>query len=104
MTIHKLAGTVIFALAILPLTVTLLLAADSIISKVPDAPGSSCYLTFPAIKESTLYWPRPVLKDPASGDIISYYGDCNHDPLGQQEILRQRNQYQHMLRRLPEGE
>jgi hypothetical protein len=104
MMLRKWAGTVIFALAILPLTVTLLLAADSIISKVPDASGSSCYLTFPAIKESTLYWPRPVLKDPASGDIISYYGDCNHDPLGQQEILRQRNQYQHMLRRLPEGE
>ena len=103
MMIRKLAGSVI-ALAILLSSVTLLLAADGIISKVPDGSGSSCSLTFPAIKESTLYWPRPVLKDPASGDIISYYGDCNHDPLGQQEILRQRNQYRQMQRRLPEGE
>ena len=102
--IRKLAGCVIFALGILSLPITLLLAADGIISKVPDASGSSCSLTFPAIKESTLYWPRPVLKDPASGDIISHYGDCNHDPLGQQEILRQRNQYRQMQRRLPEGE
>jgi hypothetical protein len=104
MMIWKLAGSVLFALGILALPVTRLLAADDIISKVPDASGSSCYLTFPAIKESTLYWPRPVLKDPASGDIISYYGDCNHDPLGPQEIRRQRIQYQNAQRRLPEGE
>lgn len=104
MTIRKLAGSVIFALGILPLAATVLSAADDIISKVPEVSGSSCYLRFPAIKESTLYWPHPVLKDPASGDIISYYGDCNHDPLGQQEILRQRIQYQQMQRRLPEGE
>ena len=104
MMIRKWAGTVIFALAILSLPVTLLWAADDIITKVPDGSGSSCYLMFPAIKEYTLYWPRQVVKDPASGDIISYYGDCNHDPLGPQEIQRQRIQYQHMLRRLPEGE
>lgn len=104
MIIQKLAGSVIFALGILPLAATLLCAAEGIISRVPEGSGSSCYLQFPAIKESTLYWPRPVLKDPASSDIISYYGDCNHDPLGQQEILRQRIQYQQMQRRLPEGE
>jgi hypothetical protein len=104
MMVRKLAGSVISALAILSSSVTLLLAADGIISKVPDGSGSSCSLTFPAIKESTLYWPRPVLKDPASGDIVSYYGDCNHDPLGPQEIRRQRIQYQNAQRRLPEGE
>ena len=104
MMIRKRVGSVIFALGILPLCVTHLLAADGVISKVPDASGSSCQLTFPAIKESTLYWRRPVLKDPASGDIISYYGDCHHDPLGPQEIQRQRIQYQHIQRRLPEGE
>ena len=104
MTIRELAGSVIFALGILQLAVTVLWAADDIISKVPDGSGSSCYLRFPAIKESTLYWARPVLKDPASGDVVSYYGDCNHDPLGPQEIQRQRIQYQQMLRRLPEGE
>ena len=102
MMIGKLAGSVIFALG--SLSVTLLSAADRIISKVPDTSVNSCSLTFPAIKESTLYWPRPVLKDPSSGDIISYYGECNHDPLGQQEIIRQRDQYRQMQRRLPEGE
>jgi hypothetical protein len=104
MIIRKLGASLIFSLGILPLAATLLCAAEGIISKVPEGSGSSCYLQFPAIKESTLYWPRPVLKDPASGDIISYYGDCNHDPLSPQEIRRQRIQYQQMQRRLPEGE
>jgi hypothetical protein len=34
--------------------------------------GSYCHLTFPAIREETLSWDRPVLKDPSSGDIIDF--------------------------------
>jgi hypothetical protein len=72
---------------------TLLWAADGIITKVPGSSGTFCYLRFPAIREETLYWDRPVLKDPSDGDIISFYGPCDHDPLGRDEILRQRANY-----------
>lgn len=79
-------------------------AAEGIISKVQNADGSYCFLKFPAIKEETLFWVRPVLKDPISGDIISYSGSCDHDPLGREEILRQRYLLEERRRRVPEGE
>jgi hypothetical protein len=37
-------------------------------------------------------WDRPVLKDPGTGDILDFYGPCNHDPLGRDEIESQRLQ------------
>jgi hypothetical protein len=90
--------------AILLLNNSLLWAAESVISKVPDSTGKFCHLKFPAIKEETLYWDRPVLKDPSQGDIIDFYGSCNHDPLGKEEIQRQRDDYVRRQRRLPESE
>ena len=53
---------------------------EGIISKVPDASGTFCNLKFPAIKEETLSSNRPVLKDPSEGDIVDFYGPCDHDP------------------------
>jgi hypothetical protein len=74
-------------------------AAEKIISKVPDAAGIYCHLKFPAISDSTLFSDRPVLKDPSEGDIRDFYGPCDHDPLGKEEILRQRADYQRERRR-----
>jgi hypothetical protein len=65
-------------------------AAESIISKVADPSGSACNLKFPAIREETLYWDRPVLKDPNDGDIIDFYGPCNYEPLGKESVARQK--------------
>jgi hypothetical protein len=67
-------------------------AAPGVISNQVLTPGSYCHLTFPAIEEETLSWDRPVLKDPSEGDIIDYYGSCDHDPLGQDEITKQKRQ------------
>ena len=69
---------------------SLLWAADGIIAKVPDSSGTFCHLKFPAIKEETLYWDRPVLKDVSDGDIVDFYGPCNYDPLGKDEIRTQK--------------
>ena len=82
----------------------LLWAGEGVISKVPNPTGEFCHLKFPAIKEETLYWHRPVLKDPSQGDIIDFYGPCNHDPLGKEEIRRQRDDFERRQRRLPESE
>jgi hypothetical protein len=70
-------------------------AAPSIISKDALTDGSYCHMKFPAIVESTLSSPHPLLKDASSGDIIDFYGPCNHDPLGGDEIHSQLIQLQH---------
>jgi len=65
-------------------------AADGVISRVPTAGTNYCGLRFPAIREDTLFSSRPQLKDPNDGDIIDFYGPCDYDPLGIEEIRRQR--------------
>jgi hypothetical protein len=47
-------------------------AAPGVISNQVITEGSYCHLTSPAIREETLSWDRPVLKDPSSGDIIDF--------------------------------
>jgi hypothetical protein len=74
-------------------------AAEGIISKVPDPAGTYCHLKFPAISEETLFSDRPVLKSPSDGDIRDFYGPCDYDPLGKEEIRRQRADYQRERRR-----
>jgi hypothetical protein len=66
-------------------------AAEGVISNATLSAGTYCHLRFPAIREDTLSWDRPVLKDPSEGDIIDFYGPCNHDPLGRDEIRSQRD-------------
>jgi hypothetical protein len=56
--------------------------------------GTYCHLKFPAITESTLFTDRPQLEDPGSANSVDYYGVCDHDPLGSDEIQSQRLQWQ----------
>lgn len=69
--------------------------AVGVISKDVATEGSYCHIKFPAIEERTLGSNRPVLKDPSEGDIIDFYGPCDHDPLGKDEIHAQLLQLQH---------
>jgi hypothetical protein len=71
-------------------TSTAFTAAPGVISNQVITEGSYCHLTFPAIREETLSWDRPVLKDPSLGDIIDFYGPCDTDPLGEGQIHQQR--------------
>lgn len=57
--------------------------------RVPTETTSYCHMKFPAIREDTLAWARPVLNDSA-GDAVDFYGSCNYDPLGPDEIKAQR--------------
>jgi hypothetical protein len=50
-----------------------------------------CHLRFPAIVTKTLGTDKPRLRPATSGDIIDYYGPCDHDPLGKEEIESQRS-------------
>ena len=80
----------LFLAGILVLEVAPSSAAEGIIYKAEAASGNYCHLKFPAIQERTLYFGRPVLKDVSEGDIVDFYGPCDYDPLGQQEVMRQR--------------
>ncbi|MGH7771583.1 MAG: hypothetical protein ACREQA_05045 [Candidatus Binatia bacterium] len=88
----KLIFSTLILAGTLPLSTAHLWGAEAIkgiISKVANPGSNYCHLKFPAIHEQTL-WGRPVLKDPTDGDIIDFYGPCDHDPLGQEEVRRQR--------------
>ncbi|MBI4528498.1 MAG: hypothetical protein HY695_32290, partial [Deltaproteobacteria bacterium] len=67
-------------------------AQEGVLFKV-QMPGTNyCHMKFPAIRPETLSWDRPVLKDASTGDLIDFYGSCNHDPLGKEEIIAQQVQ------------
>ena len=51
--------------------------------------GSYCHLRFPAIQGRTLDTDKPQLKPATTADIIDFYGPCDHDPLGKDEIQSQ---------------
>ncbi len=56
-------------------------------------PGTNyCHLKFPAIRRNTVRSNHPQLEDAHSGDIVDFYGPCDHDPLGRNEIVAQRQE------------
>ncbi|MPZ76873.1 MAG: hypothetical protein GEU77_10130 [Deltaproteobacteria bacterium] len=67
-----------------------MLGGEGVNYRLADSSGSFCHLKFPAIRKETLYWDRPVLTQASEGDIIDFYGPCDHDPLGKEEISRQK--------------
>ena len=67
--------------------------AESVISQDVLTDGSYCHTKFESIREETLASSQPVLKD--TDDIVDFYGACNHDPLGKEEIQSQRIEKQH---------
>lgn len=52
--------------------------------------ASYCHLRFPANREQTLDSDKPELKPATTSDIIDFYGPCDHDPLGKDEIASQK--------------
>jgi hypothetical protein len=58
--------------------------------------GNYCHMKFPAIEEDSLGGDHPSLKRSDSGDLIDFYGPCNYDPLGKDEVqaqlMRRKNQ------------
>lgn len=91
-TIHnpKIALSVLVFAATVGASVTGGNAADGFLTKVPAPEGSYCHMQFPAIRPSTLASKHPQLKSSQTGDRIDYYGACDHDPLGRDEVLTQR--------------
>ena len=73
--------------------------SPGVIYKQELTPGSYCHLKFPAIREETLASDHPVLPDPSDGDIIDYYGPCDEDPLGKDQVHAQKLDNYHNFQR-----
>src|SRR5262245_41446743 len=67
--------------------------SDSGTSKDALTDGIYCHTKCEIIREETLASSQPVLKD--TDDIVDFYGVCNHDPLGKEEIQSQKLEMQH---------
>jgi hypothetical protein len=74
----------------LGLSIVDLWGAEGVIRRVPVPGTNYCRLRFPAIREETLSSAQPVLKDLRDGDIVDYYGPCDYDPAGKEEVARQK--------------
>jgi hypothetical protein len=70
--------------------------AGAVISQDVLTDGSYCHAKFESIREETLPSSQPVLKD--TDDIVDFYGPCNHDPLGKEEVQSQQIEMQHRFR------
>jgi len=73
---------------------------DEGIFKAPADTSTYCHMKFPPLRDDTLTWNQPVLEESA-GNIIDFYGHCDHDPMGQDEINVQRRA---LLRDYGDGE
>jgi hypothetical protein len=71
------------------------IAEDGILSKDELAGTGYCHMTFPAIARHTLGNDQPELS--STGDVIDFYGPCDTDPLGQDQIQDQKLENQHRL-------
>ena len=71
-------------------------ASDKVLLKAKLATGNYCHMKFPAIDPSTLGTKYPALKNPASGDIIDFYGPCDENPDGKDQAKSQRLQQERL--------
>src|SRR5215510_9431047 len=66
------------------------IAEDGILSKDHFTGTSYCHEKFPAIRQNTLGNDQPELKDSSTGDVIDFYGPCDENPLGQDQLQTQK--------------
>ncbi len=75
-------------------------AQEGVLLKVELEPGGNyCHMQFPAMTETSLDWDRPTLESSSSG-IIDFYGPCDHNPTGKEEVRAQTDQ---LMRELQDG-
>jgi hypothetical protein len=58
--------------------------------RIPAETTSYCHMKFPPILENTLFSVHPLLNESA-GNSVDFYGSCDHDRLGADEIKAQRS-------------
>ena len=78
------------------------IAQDGILQKDQFAGTNYCHLKFPAIARHTLGDDQPELS--SKDDVIDFYGPCDENPLGQDQIQTQKLEEQQRWEREYESE
>ena len=68
-------------------------ADDGVVLKQEDTAGSYCHEKFPAMSGSSLAGNEPELNP--TGDIIDFYGSCDENPTGKDQVQSQRIANEH---------
>ena len=63
-------------------------AEDGVLLQQEDTASSYCHEKFPAIRGGTLAGNDPELNP--TGDIIDFYGSCDENPTGKDQVQSQR--------------
>jgi hypothetical protein len=71
------------------------IAQEGVLSEDEFAGTGYCHMKFPAIARHTLGNDQPELS--SKGDVIDFYGSCDTDPVGQDQIQAQKLEDQHRL-------
>jgi hypothetical protein len=78
--------------------------AQDDISKDPSSADSYCHEKFPAIREATLGDAKPELQNSSTGEVIDFYGPCDENPVGKDQVQTQRLEEQQRWEREYESE
>ena len=73
------------------------LAADGVVVEGELNSGNYCHEKFPAMTERSLSDNQPQLKQSTTGDIVDYYGPCDENPTGKDQIATQKLEQQHQM-------
>lgn len=66
------------------------------LSKTESAVGGNyCHVRFTAITVASLATNYPDLMSQDSGDVIDFYGPCNENPVGHDQVAAQKRDEQH---------
>ncbi len=61
------------------------LSSEEEFSSIPVEISGYCHMKYPLMREDSLSWVQPVFDDDG-GKPVDFYGPCNHDPFGADEI------------------
>jgi len=78
--------------------------AQDDISKDDASADSYCHEKFPAIREATLGDAKPALQNSSTGEVIDFYGPCDENPVGKDQVQTQRLEEQQRWEREYESE
>lgn len=73
------------------------LAADGVVVEGQLTPGSYCHEKFPAMRPRSLSDNQPQLKNSTTGDVVDFYGPCDENPTGRDQVASQKLEAQHQL-------
>jgi hypothetical protein len=93
--IFRASARVLILSGVLGAVATAQVGAEGTVQKLGSTSDGYCHLKIPAMRPSTLATGNPELKGSTTGDLIDFYGPCNYDPKGKDEVATQKRLRSH---------